>query len=227
MTSRPITVLLADGVAGRLGEFRRVLEHESDIEPVAVVENGVEAVSRAHAIRPDAVLADLRLPKLDGIATTRTIATTPGLEHVRVLVLAPDAGDIFAYGALQAGASGFLLHECAPVELTSAIRAAVAEDELPAPDLTCGLVARLTAADSGTAADEERLAALTGRDREIVTLVGNGLRDTEIADRLDLHTSAVRILVSQVMSIVRARVRAQLVIFAYRSGLVIPRPNVT
>jgi DNA-binding NarL/FixJ family response regulator len=218
----PITVLLADDEALVRSGFKLLLDLEDDIAVVGEAANGVEAVERARAIRPDVVLMDIRMPKVDGIQATSQIASTPGLEHVRVLILTTYETDEYVFEALQAGASGFLLKDAGPAELLHAVRVIAAGEALLAPRVTRRLIAAVTATRIATRAGEDRLAVLTQREREVLAHVGQGLSNDEIGGRLFLSPATVRTHVSHAMGKLGARDRAQLVVIAYQTGLVGP-----
>ncbi|MFB9238048.1 response regulator [Plantactinospora siamensis] len=217
-----IKVLLADDqVLVRTG-FRMLLDVEPDLTVVGEAADGAEAVSLARASRPDVVLMDIRMPVLDGIQATRRIAATDGLAGVRVLILTTYDTDGYVFDALDAGASGFLLKDSGPAELLHGIRVVAAGDALLAPRITRRLIARFTSVRAVHQAGEQRLAVLTPREREVLALVGQGLSNDEIADRLVLSPATARTHVSRTMTKLGARDRAQLVVLAYRTGLVRP-----
>jgi DNA-binding NarL/FixJ family response regulator len=215
-----IRVLVADDqVLVRTG-FTMLLDLEEDITVVGEATDGREAVDLARAHRPDVVLMDIRMPKLDGIQATGQIARTRGLEHVRVLILTTYDTDEYVFEALEAGASGFLLKDAGPAELLHAVRVVAAGEALLAPRITRRLIGQFTAARSARHAAEHRLAVLTQREREVLALVGRGLSNDEIAAELTLSPATARTHVSRAMVKLGARDRAQLVVFAYETGLV-------
>jgi DNA-binding NarL/FixJ family response regulator len=224
LDDRPIKVLLVDDEGLVRSGFRSLLEAEDDIEVVGEATNGAQAVEQARAIRPDVVLMDIRMPKLDGIQATRQIATTPGLRHVRILILTTYDTDAYVFEGLQAGASGFLLKDAGPAELLHGIRVVAAGDSLLAPRITRRLISQFTAHRAASQAAEERLAVLTEREREAVALVGKGLSNDEIGAELFLSPATARTHVSHAMVKLGARDRAQLVVIAYQTGLVTPQP---
>jgi DNA-binding NarL/FixJ family response regulator len=162
------------------------------------------------------------MPVLDGLEATRQIAATRGLEGVRVLILTTYDTDAYVFEALQAGASGFLLKDCGPAELLHAIRVVAAGEALLAPRITRRLIAQFTATHAAHHTSQERLAGLTQREREILALVGRGLSNHEIADKLVISKATARTHVSRVIGKLGARDRAQLVVVAYQTGLVDP-----
>jgi len=220
MTNAPIKVLLADDEGLVRSGFKVLLDLEEDIAVVGEAADGAEAVERARAARPDVVLMDIRMPKLDGIQATRQIARTRGLEKVRILILTTYDTDEYVFEALQAGASGFLLKDAGPAELLHAIRVVAAGDALLAPRITRRLISQFTAHRTATQAAEDRLAVLTQREREVLALVGQGLNNNEIGAELFLSPATVRTHVSHAMAKLGARDRAQLVVIAYQTGLV-------
>ena len=162
------------------------------------------------------------MPQVDGIQATRSIASTPGLDRVRILILTTYDTDTYVFDALQAGASGFLLKDAGPAELLHAIRVVAAGDALLAPRITRRLIAQVTAHRAAAEDGQNRLAVLTEREREVLALVGRGLSNDEIGAELYLSPATARTHVSRAMVKLGARDRAQLVVFAYQSGLVRP-----
>ena len=203
--------------------LRALIENDDDLDLVGEGCDGLDAVELARTGRPDVMLMDVRMPRVDGIEATRRIVADPGCAGVRVVVLTTFDADEYVYAALRAGASGFLLKDVAPEELLAAIRAVAAGDALLAPSVTRRLIGefarRPAVADQRTV---EALDRLTPREREILTLVGGGLSNAEIADRLVVSYATVKTHVSRILTKVAARDRAQLVVLAYESGLVTP-----
>ncbi|MEU6796217.1 response regulator transcription factor [Nonomuraea wenchangensis] len=220
--STPIKVLLADDEGLVRSGFKVLLDLEDGITVVGEATDGAEAVERARATRPDVVLMDIRMPRVDGIQATAQIARTRGLEQVRVLILTTYDTDEYVFDALQAGASGFLLKDAGPAELLHAIRVIAAGDALLAPRITRRLIGQFTARRTAARAAEDRLAVLTEREREVLALVGQGLSNQEIGAALFLSPATARTHVSHAMAKLGARDRAQLVVIAYRTGLVSP-----
>jgi DNA-binding NarL/FixJ family response regulator len=220
--SAPIKVLLVDDEGLVRSGFKVLLDVEDDITVVGEAANGVQAVEQTRATRPDVVLMDIRMPKLDGIQATGAIVNTPGLDRVRVLILTTYDTDAHVFEALQAGASGFLLKDCGPAELLHAIRVVAAGDALLAPRITRRLIAQFAAQRTAAQDGENRLAVLTDREREVLTLVGQGLSNDEIGAALFLSPATARTHVSHAMVKLGARDRAQLVVIAYQTGLVSP-----
>jgi DNA-binding NarL/FixJ family response regulator len=204
--------------------FKVLLDVEDDVTVVGEAADGADAVEQVRRHRPDVVLMDIRMPVLDGLEATRQIAATRGLEGVRVLILTTYDTDAYVFEALQAGASGFLLKDCGPAELLHAIRVVAAGEALLAPRITRRLIAQFTAARAAHQASEDRLAQLTQREREVLALVGRGLSNPEIAEKLVISKATARTHVSRVIGKLGVRDRAQLVVVAYQTGLVSSGP---
>ncbi|THA60645.1 response regulator transcription factor [Streptomyces sp. A0958] len=229
MTSA-IKVLLVDDQALLRSAFRVLVDSEPDMRVVGEAADGAQAVEAARTERPDVVLMDIRMPGTDGLTATRMISADPDLAGVRVVMLTTFEVDEYVVQSLRAGASGFLGKGAEPDELLNAIRIAAGGEALLSPAATKGLIARFLA-QSGNGADEgpgaavytERLAALTGREREVLVLVAGGLSNDEIAERLVVSPLTVKTHVNRAMAKLGARDRAQLVVIAYESGLVRPR----
>ena len=220
-TENGVRVLLADDEQLVRSGFRLLLDTEDDITVVGEATTGTDAVAKAYALRPDVVLMDIRMPNLDGIEATREI-TTAGLGNVRILILTTYDTDAYVFEGLQAGASGFLLKDAGPAELLHAIRVIAAGDALLAPRITRRLIGRFATRQAADRAGEDRLSVLTEREREVLALVGEGLSNQEIGAALFLSPATARTHVSHAMAKLGARDRAQLVVIAYRSGLVTP-----
>lgn len=229
MTDGIIRVLLADDQALLRSAFRVLVDSEADMEVVGEASDGAEAVRLARAERPDVVLMDIRMPGTDGLAATREISADPELAQVRVVMLTTFEVDEYVVQSLRAGASGFLGKGAEPDELLGAVRIAAAGDALLSPAATKGLIAKFLAQGDGSddgqrsGAHSERLAALTGREREVLVQVAGGLSNDEIAERLEVSPLTVKTHVNRAMAKLGARDRAQLVVIAYESGLVRPR----
>ncbi|SEH01644.1 DNA-binding response regulator, NarL/FixJ family, contains REC and HTH domains [Nonomuraea solani] len=216
-----IRVLLADDQTLVRAGFRSILSDEDDIEVVAEAANGVQAVSLAREHRPDVVLMDIRMPELDGLEATGRIARDSALDGVKVIILTTFDLDDYIYGALRAGAGGFLVKDTEPAELIHAVRVVARGDALIAPSITRRLIAefagRVKRPDPGP-----RLNALTEREREVMTLVAGGLSNDEIAARLVLSPATAKTHVSRIMTKLSVRDRAQLVVMAYEAGMITP-----
>jgi DNA-binding NarL/FixJ family response regulator len=216
-----IRVLVADDqVLVRTG-LRTILEDAGGFDVVGEAADGLEAVGKAASLRPDVVLMDVRMPRMDGIAATRKIRAEP--DAPRVLVLTTFDLDEYVYAGLRAGAGGFLLKDALAADLVSAIRAVVAGDAVVAPSATRRLVERFL--DSTPETDRHRpqlLEVLTEREREVLTLLARGLSNAEIAGRLYLSEGTVKTHVSHVLGKLALRDRVQAVVLAYETGLVRP-----
>ncbi|MFF4345486.1 response regulator [Kitasatospora sp. NPDC001540] len=220
------TVLIVDDQPLQRFGFRMLLESQPDTSVAGEAGHGAEAVRLAAELRPDVVLMDIRMPGMDGIEATRLIVTSGG--RSRVLVLTTFDLDEYAHAALRAGASGFLLKDARPEELLAGIRAVACGDAVVAPAVTRRLLDayahHLPVRPPGPATDDPRLAALTGREREILLAVGQGWTNGEIAERLVLSESTVKTHVGRVLAKIGARDRVQAVILAYDLGLTRPNP---
>ncbi|PSL55954.1 LuxR family two component transcriptional regulator [Saccharothrix carnea] len=213
-----IRLLLADDQTLVRAGFRSILDGEDGIEVVGEAADGAEAVQLARRLRPDVVLMDIRMPGLDGLAATREITAS---SNVRVIILTTFDLDDYVYGALRAGASGFLVKDTEPAELIHGVRVVARGDALIAPSITRRLIAEF--ATRATHPDPKpRLTALTDREREVMALVAAGLSNDEIAARLVLSPATAKTHVSRIMTKTQVRDRAQLVILAYESGLTVP-----
>jgi DNA-binding NarL/FixJ family response regulator len=219
-----IRVALADDHALVRTGFSVLLNAEPGIEVAGVAATGREAVELARTQRPDVMLMDIRMPDIDGIEATRQIVADPALDDVRVLILTTFELDEYIVDALRAGASGFLLKDIDPVELVHAIEVVAAGESLLSPSVTRRLIGEFVNR-SGTATDPSpALDVLTDREREVLALVGGGLSNQEIAAELFISVATARTHVSRAMTKLHARDRAQLVVAAYESRLVTPRP---
>ncbi|MEO3929331.1 response regulator transcription factor [Micromonosporaceae bacterium B7E4] len=216
-----VRVLLADDQTLVRAGFRVLLERAPEIEVVAEATDGDEAIAQTRAHRPDVVLMDIRMPGTDGLTATRRILADDRLPGVRVVVLTTFELDEYVYAALHAGASGFLLKNLEPDELRRAVRVVAAGDALLAPEVTRRLIAAY--ADGP---EVPGLHTLTAREREVVTLVADGLSNAEVGTRLGMSAATAKTHANRAMTKLGARDRAQLVVFAYRSGLAgIRRPR--
>ncbi|WP_433565201.1 response regulator [Nocardia sp. CA-151230] len=218
-----IRVVLADDQALLRDTFRMLIDSTEDMRVVGEAATGREAVELARAHRADIVLMDIRMPELDGLAATRLISADEDLAGVKVLVLTTFEHEEHVVEALHAGASGFLGKGMNADELLAAIRTVVAGDALLSPTATKALIGRFLAQpDPARWEPPPALAALTPREREVVTLVALGLSNDEIAERLFVTALTAKTHVNRAMAKLDARDRAQLVVIAYRTGLVRP-----
>lgn len=219
-----IRVLIADDQALVRAGFRVLVDAADDLEVIGEAEDGEAAVGAAEALRPDVVLMDIRMPGTDGLEATRRILAA-GEGAPRVLVLTTFDVDDYVYEALRAGASGFLLKDTDPAQLVEAIRVVARGDALLAPSVTRRLVREFASRPEIRRAHPERLDVLTEREREVLSLVAQGLSNDEIARQLFISPTTAKTHVSRVMMKLSARDRAQLVVIAYESGLVVPGPS--
>jgi DNA-binding NarL/FixJ family response regulator len=237
-----IRVLLADDQALIRAGFRVLLEAAGDVEVVGEAVNGEQAVDLARAEVPDVILMDIRMPEVDGLEATRRIAADDALAGVRVVILTTFETDDYVYQALRAGASGFLVKDAEPEDLIRAVRVAARGEALLSPSVTRRLIAMFARRTPATAPSDGRgtsfaadqrngasrpvpahdLSRITEREREVLSLVAEGLSNNEIATRLYLSPLTTKTHVSHIMTKLNARDRAQLVVIAYESGLVVP-----
>jgi DNA-binding NarL/FixJ family response regulator len=221
-------VVIADDQALLRGGFRALLESARDIDVVAEAADGAEAVEAARRYRADVVLMDIRMPRVDGLEATRRISGDTTLSGVRVLIVTTFESDEYVYEALRAGASGFLLKDTEPADLIQAVRIVARGDALLSPSVTRRLVEDIAGkrgAQLRPRLPTDLLDPLTEREREVLALVAQGLSNDEIAARLYLSPLTAKTHVSRAMSKLGARDRAQLVVTAYETGLVVPGSN--
>ncbi len=214
-----ISVVIADDQALVRAGFRSLLDAQQDINVVGEAANGHEAVQLALEKRPDVVLMDIRMPGVDGLMATRRIVEDERLENVKVVILTTFDLDEYVFEAIRAGANGFLVKDTEPVELLRAVRAVVAGDALLSPGVTRRLIEEFASRAKDPAGLPD-LTVLTDREREVVALVAGGLNNDEIAKRLIMSAATAKTHVSRAMIKLGARDRAQLVVFAYETGLV-------
>jgi DNA-binding NarL/FixJ family response regulator len=219
-----IRVVLADDQALVRAGMRSLIEAEDGIDVVGEAADGAEAVAVVARERPDVVLMDIRMPDVDGLEATRRIAEHADLRDVRVLILTTFEADEYVFEALRLGAGGFLLKDAEPAELLRAIRVVAAGESLLSPSVTRRVVDAFSAEPAPAAPSNALLEELTDREREVVALVGRGMSNEEIAEHLVISPATARTHVSRAMVKLAARDRAQLVVFAYESGLVVRRP---
>jgi DNA-binding NarL/FixJ family response regulator len=214
-----IRVLLADDQPLVRAGLRTILEEEADIEVAGEAGDGAQAIALVEVARPDVILMDVRMPRVDGLEATRRIAATDGAP--RVVILTTFDLDEYVYNALRAGASGFLLKDAPADDIVRAVRVAAAGDALLAPSVTRRLIARFCG--RGAAQASPNLASLTDREREVLLLVARGLSNSEIAQSLFLGETTVKTHVAHLLDKLELRDRVQAVVVAYESGLVEPR----
>ncbi len=222
MTEEPIQVLLVDDDDLMRAGLRAVLSSDAGVEVVGEASTGREAVNAARSTRPDVVLMDVRMPDLDGISATRELALAA--PDAKVVILTTFEQDDYIFGALQAGASGFLLKRASPEDLLAAIHAVAAGESLLSPSVTRIVIERMATQPLTDVESAERLDELTPREREVLELVALGLSNGEIAAALVIEESTVKTHVRRILMKLRLRDRIQAVIFAYESGLVRPGP---
>ncbi|WP_304853769.1 response regulator transcription factor [Adlercreutzia caecimuris] len=227
---RPIRVLVVDDQDLVRSGFKMILGTYPGIEIVGEAKTGEAAVAEAQRLKPDVVLMDIRMPEMNGIEATRAITGNPLLAKTRVLVLTTFDIDEYVFDALSAGASGFLLKDADPDDIAAAIRVVADGDALIQPSVMRRLVETFVAArpragwGSTEASDNRRaaLASLTDREREILMLVARGLSNDDIAAELFISPATVKTHLARIMAKTDAHDRAQLVVFAYETGLVAP-----
>ncbi|MGW6508743.1 response regulator [Streptomyces niveus] len=216
MTAGPVRVVLADDQPLVRSGLRLVMADHPDLEVVGEAATGAEAVQLVRDTGPDVVVMDIRMPGMDGIEATRLI--TAGPTSTRVLVLTTFDEDEYVYGALRAGASGFVVKDMALNDILAAIRVVAAGDALIAPGITRRLIADF--AGRPPQRSPRPVAGITEREREVLTLIGRGLTNTEIAEDLFITVATAKSHVSRLLTKLGARDRVQLVITAYETGLV-------
>jgi DNA-binding NarL/FixJ family response regulator len=217
-----IRVGIADDQAMIRDGFRLQVQYADDLELVGEASTGEQAVTLARTQRPDVLLMDVRMPKLDGIEATRRITADPALAAVRVLVLTTFDLDEYVYDALRAGASGFLLKDTSPEDLHRAVQVVAEGGALISPHVTRRLIAEFSARPTAGRPRGALTQHLTSREIEVLTLVARGLSNAELADELVLSPLTTKTHVSRILTKLGLRDRAQLVVAAYENGLVVP-----
>jgi DNA-binding NarL/FixJ family response regulator len=217
-----IRVAVADDQPLVRAGFGALVAHADDLTLVGEAVDGEAAVALAADVRPDVLLMDVRMPRLDGIEATRRITADAELAAVRVVILTTFDLDEYVFAALRAGASGFLLKDATPERLLDAVRVVAAGEALLAPSVTRRLVERFAGATTEARTDPSALALLTEREREVLALVARGLSNAEIAGRIVVSHATAKTHVGRILAKLGARDRAQLVVAAYEAGLVTP-----
>jgi DNA-binding NarL/FixJ family response regulator len=215
-----IRVLIADDHALARGGLRGMLAADEEVEVVGEAEDGLVAVELAQRERPDVVVMDIRMPRLDGIEATRRLQSQPS--PPRVLVLTTFDLDEYVYEALRAGASGFMLKDAPPSQLIEAVRSVARGDTLLAPAVTRRLVEKFVSRPTGDEDARARYGELTEREQEVLVLVARGLSNAEIASSLFLSEATVKTHITRLLSKLGLRDRVQAVVFAYENGIVEP-----
>lgn len=216
-----IRVLIADDHALMRNGLHAILDVQEDIDVVGEAEHGAQAVEEAIRLRPDVVIMDIRMPRLDGIEATKRLAAQGG-KAPRVLVLTTFDLDEYVYEALRAGAAGFMLKDTPPRQLAEAVRTVAAGESLLAPAVTKRLIERYVSRPRSDTARRERFAELTERELEVLRLITRGLSNAEIGARLFLSEATVKTHVTRILTKLGVRDRVQAVVLAYESGLVQP-----
>lgn len=216
-----ITVVIVDDQELVRAGFRALIESAGDMDVVAEANDGDEAVRLAKTHRPDVMLMDVRMPNMDGIEATRAICSAGG--PTKVLILTTFDLDEYVHDALRAGASGFLLKDAPATELLDAIRIVAGGEALLAPTVTKRLIEQFVKQRGPQRQDFPEISSLTEREREVMTLVAEGLSNAEIAEVLVLSPATAKTHVSRILAKLHARDRAQVVVIAYETGLVRPR----
>jgi len=223
VTAPRVRVLLVDDDDLMRAGLKAVLSSDAGVEVVGEAGSGRAAVDRVRALRPDLVLMDVRMPDLDGIAATREITAVSA--DVKVVILTTFEQDDYIFGALNAGASGFLLKRSGPEELLAAIHTVAAGDSLLSPSVTRTVIDRMAHQPTPEIGSSRLLDTLTPREREVLDLLARGLSNGEIAAELVIEESTVKTHVKRILMKLRLRDRIQAVVFAYESGLVQPGPK--
>ena len=214
-----VRVVIAEDQAAVRAGFRALLNHADDIEVVAVAANGEEAMRTAIEHRPDVILMDIRMPVLDGLEATRRIVADPVLSDVRVVVLTTFEIDEYVFAALEAGASGFLVKDIEPDDLREAVRLIADGQALLAPSITRRVIEAFATRRPVVPLDTRRVDLLTEREREVVSLVAEGLSNAEIGECLFISPLTAKTHVNRASLKLGARDRAQLVVIAFQTGL--------
>ena len=215
-----IRVLIADDQALVRGGFRLILEAQKDIEVVGEAQDGKDALAKAQELRPDVVLMDIRMPRMDGLEATRRLLSGNG--DSRVLVLTTLDADEYVYEAMKAGASGFLLKDVRPEQFADAVRVVASGDALLAPTITRRLIEDFVRRPPPGSGPPAELAELSDRELEVLKLIAQGLSNAEIAAALFLSEATIKTHVTHILTKLRLRDRVQAVVLSYECGLVQP-----
>ncbi len=217
MSDEPVRVLLVDDDDLMRAGLKAVLSSDDAIDVVGEASDGRAALEQVRSLSPDVVLMDVRMPDLDGISATREVLATSS--EVKVMILTTFEQDDYIFGALNAGASGFLLKRTSPEELIAGIHTVAVGDSLLSPSVTRRVIDRMAQQPAAETPYDERLGDLTPREREVLAQVARGLSNTEIAEALYIEESTVKTHVKRILMKLQLRDRVQAVIFAYESGL--------
>ncbi|MET1075976.1 MAG: response regulator transcription factor [Umezawaea sp.] len=220
MTDAPIRVLICEDQALVRAGYSAIFSAQPDMEVVGEADNGVDAIEFGERLRPDVVVMDIQMPLLNGIEATRRLAGPGAVTPLRVLMVTTFNVDHYVYEALRAGASGFLLKDSPPLELVNGIRTIARGESLLAPAITRDLIGRFADRLKPGVASAGPVESLTRREREVLTLIAEGLSNAEIAEALVLSPETVKTYVSRILTKLDLRDRVQAVVLAYRSGLV-------
>jgi len=223
VTGTPVRVLLVDDDDLMRAGLKAVLSSDERVDVVGEAGDGRSAVEQARRLRPDVVLMDVRMPDLDGISATRDVLDTSG--EVKVVILTTFEQDDYIFGALNAGASGFLLKRTSPEQLLAAIQTVAAGDSLLSPSVTRTVINQMARQPAPQLGPNRLLEGLTPREREVLELLARGLSNGEIASELVIEESTVKTHVKRILMKLRLRDRIQAVIFAYESGVTQPGPK--
>jgi DNA-binding NarL/FixJ family response regulator len=223
MSDEAVRVLLVDDVVLMRAGLRAVLSSDDALDVVGEASDGRTAMQRVRELTPDVVLMDVRMPDLDGIAATREVVTAS--PAVKVVILTTFEQDDYIFGALSAGASGFLLKRTSPANLIAALHTVASGDSLLSPSVTRRVIDRMARQPADEVSPDERLGELTPREREVLEHIARGLSNGEIAETLVIEESTVKTHVKRILMKLRLRDRVQAVIFAYESGLTRPGSN--
>jgi DNA-binding NarL/FixJ family response regulator len=225
VTATPVKVLLVDDDDLMRAGLKAVLSSDARVRVVGEAGSGRAAVEQVRRLRPDLVLMDVRMPDLDGIAATREVLAAS--QDVKVVILTTFEQDDYIFGALNAGASGFLLKRSGPEELLAAIHTVAAGDSLLSPSVTRTVIDRMARQPTPEIGPSRLLDSLTPREREVLVHLARGLSNSEIAAELVIEESTVKTHVKRILMKLRLRDRIQAVVFAYESGIVQPGPKAT